>query len=200
MSRLRQTIAPLGQTSAVVWVGFAIAGGFVALAVVIVVGSALADPGGWTGFGVAAATLVPVLLLSSWSLLRPGQAAAALAVVALAPVGFGVWTLLDYDASWSWENDNGPLGLILTLAVAGPAVVLGLVRPRPAGVLLLVVSILPGVLAVVGAGFAGSSLFEPFSVALVTAPIVVGGLLYLLAPAGSPAQELAGESREHSNG
>lgn len=132
MSGWRRSGPDLGRVATPVWVGLAVGGGFVALAVLMVVGSALADPGGLTGAAVALGVLVPLLLLCAWALLRPAAAVVGLAVLALAPVGFGVWQLLDHSAAWDFEERNGPVSLVLAVLVAAPAVVLGLSRARAA--------------------------------------------------------------------
>lgn len=180
----QQVSRRLEQVPALVWVGGLLAGGFVALAVLMVVGYALADPGGWVGAAVALGIVVPLVGLSWWALTRPSAAVVGLWVAALAPLGFGVWLLLDYDAAWGWEDSHGPLGMVLQVVVAGPAVALALHRARDAGVLVLVVALGPSLLAAAGAGLAGASVWEPLSVTLLLAPLVLGGVLFLLV--GSP--------------
>ena len=90
-----------------------------------------------------------------------------LAVVALAPIAFGVMFLLDFDRWTAWEDQHGPLSLVLLVAVAAPLAVLGLARPTAAGSLMLAASLVPVLLSTIGAG---SDWARPLSIGLVIAP------------------------------
>ena len=160
------------------WVGFGIGAMFVGFIALFVAGETLVDPGGWQGVGLTAAWLLPMLALAVLALLRPAAAVPVLAVATLLPLGFGVWSLLDYEGARGWEDSHGPLGLLLLLVVAAGLVVLGLARPWEAGVLLLVATVGPALLTMVGAG---SDWLEPMSIAFITGPLVAAGVLFLLA-------------------
>ena len=163
--------------------------GFVGL---FVVGYAVTDPGGLVGIGGSAAWVAVVAGLGVWALYRPSGALIALAVLACAPLAFGVWSLLDYEAASNWEDTHGPMSMVLSLTVCAPAAIAGLFRPRPAGYLILVASMGPILLAAIGAA---SKFGRPLSIGLVLTPIVVSGVLFILA--GRRARErtvLAGQA------
>jgi hypothetical protein len=152
--------------------GFA---GFVGL---ITVGEAATDPGGWVGIGGSAAWVVATAGLALWALYRPFGTLIALAVLACAPLAYGVWSLLDYRAASNWEDTHGPLSLVLSLTVCAPAAVAGLFRPRPAGYLILVASAAPILLAAIGAA---SKFGRPLSIGLLMLPVVASGVLFIVA-------------------
>jgi hypothetical protein len=166
--------------------------GFVAFVTLFVGGSAVTDPGGWVGIGGTAVLVLAVAGSSLLALRRPGAALVVLAVAAGAPLAFGLWSLLDYRAAHDWEDSHGPLSLVLVVAICAPAAVAGLVRPRAAGYLILTVSLVPLLLAAVGAA---SRFYEPLSSGLLLAPLVVAGVLFVGSgrdpgrphPSGSPA-------------
>ncbi|MGZ5400047.1 MAG: hypothetical protein ACXWDM_08535, partial [Nocardioides sp.] len=151
--------------------------GFVGLVTLIIGGSAVTDPGGWAGIGGTSAFVLVMLGSSLVALYRPGAALVVLAVAACAPVAFGVWSLVDYGAAHDWEDGHGPLSLVLVVALCAPAGVAGLFRPRAAGYFILTVSVVPLLLAAVGAA---SHFYEPLSVGLLLAPLVASGVLFLV--------------------
>ena len=75
------------------------------------------------------------------------------------------------------EDSHGPLSLVLVVATCAPAGVAGLFRPRAAGCVILTVSVVPLLLAAVGAA---SHFYEPLVVGLLIAPLVASGVLFLL--------------------
>lgn len=160
------------------WVGFGLVAGLLAFAALTMAGYGLTDPGGWTGLGLTALWLVPTLALVALAVYRPDTAIRVLAVAALLPVGFGVWTLLAYDDVMAWEDRTGPVSLVLVLVVGLPLAVAGLSRPTQAGALLLTITVLPWALSVIGAG---GDWARALSIGLVTVPVVAGGALMLLA-------------------
>lgn len=178
MNILGQTLkARLENADALRMVALAVTLGFVGLVTLFVGGDAIADPGGWRGIGGTAALVLSMLGLSLLGLYRPRAAFVVLAVLACAPLVFGVWSLLDYDTVHTWEDNHGPLSLVLVMAICAPGAVAGLVRPHAAGYFILIVTVLPLLLAAVGAG---SAFFEPLSTGLLLAPLVVSGVLFLL--------------------
>ncbi|WP_344132754.1 hypothetical protein [Pedococcus bigeumensis] len=140
-------------------------------------GDAVTDPGGWAGIGGTAVFVLVVGALCLLAWYHAGASFAVLAVAASAPLAFGVWSLVDYGAAHDWEDSHGPLSLVLVVAICAPAGVAGLFRPRAAGYLILTVSVVPLLLAAVGAT---SHFYEPLSVGLLLAPIVASGILFLL--------------------
>jgi hypothetical protein len=152
--------------------------GFVGFVGLMTVGEAATDPGGWVGIGGSAAWVAAIAGLALWALYRPFGALIALAVLACAPLAYGVWSLLDYEAASNWEDAHGPLSLVLSLTVCAPAAVAGLFRPRPAGYLIIVASAAPILLAAIGAA---SKFGRPLSIGLLMLPVVASGVLFVLA-------------------
>jgi hypothetical protein len=179
MSTFRQRLSDLARTTPVlVWVGFSVTLAFLGLAGVMVAGYTLTDPGGWTGLGLTALWVLPTLGLVALSFYRPDLAVPVLGVASLAPLAFGVWTLVDYDGARGWEDQHGPVSLVLVLVVGLALAVEGLTRPMSAGLMMLAITVVPWVLSVVGAG---SDWGQALSIGLLTVPVVVSGVLYVLA-------------------
>lgn len=184
MSTFRQRVSELASgTPARAWAGFAVTFGFCAFAALIVAGYTLTDPGGATGLGLTVLWLVPMSALAGLALYRPDVAFPLLVVSTLLPLGFGVWTLVDYVGARDWEDQRGPVSLVLLLVVAIPLAVEGLSRPSRAGWLLIGVVLLPLVLAVIGAG---SEWGQALSIGILASPVLIGGALYLLAGKAGP--------------
>ena len=179
MSTFRQRLSELAnRTSVLAWVGFSVTVAFLGLAGLMVAGYTLTDPGGWTGLGLTALWVVPTLVLAVLSFYRPDSAIPVLAAASLLPIGFGVWTLVDYAGARDWEDQHGPVALVFILTVGVPLAVAGLSRPMPAGLLMLGITVVPLVLSVVGAG---NEWGQALSIGLLSAPVVIGGVLYVLA-------------------
>jgi hypothetical protein len=173
---LRQLRARVEDVDALRWSALAVALGFVGLVTLFVGGDAVTDPGGWAGIGGTAAGVLVLLGSCALAWWRPGIALALLVVVACAPLAFGLWSLVDYGAAHDWEDSHGPVSLVLVLAVCAPAAVAGLFRPRAAGWLILAVTVVPLLLAAVGAT---SHFYEPLSLGVLVTPLVVSGALFL---------------------
>jgi hypothetical protein len=179
MSTFRARLAELVKTTPVLaWVGFGVTVAFLGLAALMVAGDTLTDPGGWTGLGLTVLWVVPTLGLVVLSFYRPDTAIPVLAVASLVPVGFGVWALVDYAGVRDWEDQRGPVGLVFLLVVGLALAVEGLFRPTAAGLMMLGITVLPLALSLIGAG---SDWGRALSIGLLTAPVVIGGVLYLLA-------------------
>lgn len=158
--------------------GLVVGAAFVGLAALFVAGSAFADPGGWSAVGMTAAWLVPLVALVALAFWRPRQSVPVLVVAALLPLALGTWSLVDPTAARDWENRVGPVGLVVLLVVGAGLVTLGLSRPGLAGAVLLVVTVVPPLLAALAPG-AGRG--APLSLGLLTLPLVVSAVLYLVA-------------------
>ncbi len=163
------------------WFGFGVMAAFAGFVGLTLVGYTVTDVGGWEAVGLVALVGVPLALLCLLAYYRPSVAVPVLAVVALAPIAFGVMFLIDFDRWTAWEDQHGPLSLILLVAVAAPLAVLGLARPTAAGSLMLAASLVPVLLSTIGAG---SDWARPLSIGLVIAPVVVSAVLFLLAGRG----------------
>lgn len=140
-----------------------------------ILGETFTDPGGWAAVGLAATWVVPLVALSLLAWFRPGPATWVLGVLGAAVVALGLWYAVDSAAWRSFEDDVGPVRTIAAFALLIPLAVLGRTRALAAGALLLVVSVVPPVLAVLGSGGAMASL------AAVSAPGALVGTLLLLA-------------------
>jgi hypothetical protein len=199
MSELGQKLmARVEGVGALRWSAVTVTLGFVGLVTLFVGGSAVTDPGGWTGIGGTAVVVLAMLGLSLLAWSRPGAALAALTVAACAPVAFGLWLLVDYGAAHEWEDSHGPLSLVLVVAICAPAGVAGLFRPRAAGSFILLVSVVPLLLEAVGAA---SHFYVPLLVGLLLAPLVAAGVLFLwsgrqqlTAKVPGPASDLTDEN------
>jgi hypothetical protein len=179
MSTSRQRLSDIVQATPVLgWVGFAVTMAFLGFAGLMVAGYTLADPGGWTGLGLTALWVVPALALAVLAFYRPDTAVSVLAAAALAPVGFGVWTLIDYQGVRDWEDQRGPVLLVLIVAVGVPLAVEGLSRATAAGLMMLEITVVPLVLSIIGAG---GQWGQALSIGLLSAPVVIGGVLFVLA-------------------
>lgn len=160
------------------WAGFAVMAAFAGFVGLILVGYTIADVGGWEAVGLVTLVGLPLGLLCLLAWFRPSLAVPVLGVAALAPITFGVMSLLDYDRWSAWEDQHGPLGLVLLIAVAAPLAVLGLSRPTAAGSLMLAAALVPVLLSTIGAG---ADWGRPLSIGLVIVPVVVSAVLFLLA-------------------
>ena len=171
--------------AALKWIGFSVIAVFAGFTGLMLVGYTVTDVGGWRAAGLIAAVGVPLALLCLLAWRRPSTAVPVLAVASLAPVVFGAMQLLDYERWSTWEDEHGPLSLVLIIMVAAALAVLGLSRPREAGVLLLAIVLVPLLLEMVGAG---SDWWKPLSIAAVSFPVLASGVLFLLAGRGDAAQ------------
>lgn len=172
----QRLLARVEGVDALRWSALVVTLGYVGLVTLFVGGSAVTDPGGWAGIGGTAAVVLAMLGSSLLALYRPGPALVVLAVAACGPLAFGVWSLVDYGAAHDWEDSHGPLQLVLIVIICAPAGVAGLFHPRAAGYFILAVSVVPLLLAAVGAA---SHFYEPLLVGLLLAPLVAGGVLFL---------------------
>jgi hypothetical protein len=173
----QRLLARVEGVDALRWSALAVTFAFVGLVTLFVGGYAVTDPGGWAGIGGTAAFVLAMLGLSLLAFYRPGAALVVLAVAACAPLAFGLWSLVGYGAAHDWEDGHGPLSLVLVVAICAPASVAGLFRPLAAGYIILTVSVVPLLLAAVGAA---SHFYEPLLVGLLLAPLVASGVLFLL--------------------
>ena len=152
--------------------------GFVLMAVTtvvfgaFVVGDTVTDPGGWAAVGLIALWAVPMAALCALAWLRPDWATRVLGVLAGVLVVASVWFAVAPGAFRDFENQHGPVRAIAVWVVAVAAALLGLKRTMAAGILLLVIGGVPFLIA--------SFRFGGFaSLAVVTVPAVIAGVLYL---------------------
>lgn len=171
-------VEEVSTVAALRWAGFAVMAAYSGFVGLILLGYTVVDVGGWRAVGLIAAIGLPIALLCLLAWWRPGAAVPVLAVACLAPVAFGVLELLDWQRWSSWEDEHGPVSLVLLLLVGVALAVLGLNRPREAGVMLLAIVLVPLLLETIGAG---SDWGRPLSIAVVFVPVLASGVLFLLA-------------------
>lgn len=167
--------------AALKWIGFSLMAVFAGFIGLMLVGYTLTDVGGWRAVGLILGVGVPVALLCLLAWRRPSVAVPVLAVASLAPVVWGVMQLLDYERWSTWEDAHGPLSLVLIVMVGAALAVLGLNRPREAGVLLLAVVLVPLLLEMVGAQ---GEWWRPLSIGALFVPVLASGVLFLVAGLG----------------
>jgi len=148
---------------------------FTFVGAVWIAGEAFADPGGWRAAGLVAMWLVPLAVLLAISWYRLAWATVLLSALTAGVVSLSIWFAADSEAWRAFGNDNGPLRAIASFVLAAPIALLGWRRPLPAGVLLVVLGGVPVALS------AASTLGGLGSLAAVSLPPVLTGILYLLA-------------------
>lgn len=148
----------------------AVGGGFFGL---FLVGETLSDPGGWKGIGLVALWGVPLCAMGLLAWVRPHAAGWVFAPLTVAVVGLSIWSAVDPTGWRSFENHNGPIRAVIVFVVAVALALWGLRRTLPAGVMLLVVGVLPIVISTAGSRGGTASL-----AAASSAPVVTG-LLYV---------------------
>lgn len=138
-----------------------------------VVADTVHDPGGWEAVGMIAAWAVPMAGLAALSWFWPDGAVWVICALVVAMVGVATWFAVDVDGWTAFEDRNGPVRDIALFVVAAGAAVLGLRRTASAGVLLLILGVVPTAIASVGS-------LEEIGPAIVFSTPVIAGILYLL--------------------
>jgi hypothetical protein len=138
-----------------------------------IVGEIASDPGGWLGVGLIAAWLVPLLAFAALAWFEPARSLPVVGVLAVVAVSLSVWGLLDPDVD-ELENRIGPFTMIVLFGVAIVVGVLGYARPRAAGLMLVTIGVLPGLVAILAGPGPGRA-----ALLVLAAPCVVVGALYL---------------------
>lgn len=156
--------------------GFTILAVFSVLGGAFIAGETFDDPGGWAAAGLVAAWLVPLALFAVAAWLRPGRTAPVLGVLTAAVVGLSVWAAAAPEAWRAFENRDGPIRAVTVFALAAVLAVLGLRRTAAAGVMLVVIGVVP-------AAVASLQPVGGVSLGVVSAPAVIGGVLYLVSAA-----------------
>jgi hypothetical protein len=141
-----------------------------------IAGETFADPGGWLAAGITALWLVPLAALSLLAWYRPRWAVAALVILLAGVTGLAIWFAAD-PAGWrAFEDSHGPVRAVVSFILVLPSALAGWHRPAAGAALLLPLGLIPLAIATAAAGAFGAS-----SLAAVSIPAVLGGLLYLLA-------------------
>ncbi|HET7237080.1 MAG TPA: hypothetical protein VFK59_11695 [Actinomycetota bacterium] len=129
------------------------------------------DPGGWEAVGLVALWVIPLGALGSLAWFRPDWAVWVFAVLIAGAIGVGVWFAADPDWWRAFEDRNGPVRDIGLFALSAAIALLGLKRTRAAGILLLVLGIVPAAVATI-AGSEGNVVLYVIS----SAPVVAGAM------------------------
>jgi hypothetical protein len=172
----RHRTGPAADPKTIRWTAF----GFVACTTVVIglfiLGETFSDPGGWRAVGLTALWLLPLLGLGAAAWLWPNQTAPVLIAATGLVVAVNIWSVVASHWQRDVENAHGPMRATAIFALGAVLGVLGLHRPRLAGILLLIISIAPADLVTLSGQRAGSS-----SLTLLAMPSGVAGALFLCA-------------------
>lgn len=157
--------------------GFALMALFTLFFGLFIVGETFTDPGGWEALGLVALWAVPLVALGAMTWYRPEWAIRLFAVLIAAVIGMSIWFAVDPVAWNSFEDRNGPIRTIIVFALSAAVALLGLKRTAVAGVMLLVLGIVPIVVSRLGSDLGFTALV------VASSPAVVTGVLYLLSVA-----------------
>jgi hypothetical protein len=163
---------------------FALMATFVTLGSLFIAGYAFEDPGGWAAVGLVALWLVPLVVLTAVARLWVDAATWLLGIgLALVTVG-SIWFALDFDLWRDFMNDVGPVFGIACFVLGLPIAVLGLRRQLSAGLMLVVLALMPYAAFLIGISdepWRGVGASLTTSSTISTVPTLVVALLYLLA-------------------
>ena len=153
--------------------GFGVMAFITAFFGLFIVGETFTDPGGWQALGLVAAWAVPLTALAAAAWWRPGWAIRLFTVLIGVVIGVSVWYALNPEGWQGFEGRHGPIRTIIGFVLAAAVAVLGLQRTAVAGLLLLVLGVVPVIVSSLGGqlGFA--------SLAVVSAAPLIAGVLYV---------------------
>jgi len=143
-----------------------------------VAGEMFTDPGGWPAVAMTASWL-PLIALSVFALRRPAAAAPAFVGATALVVLF---TLADSAFDIIPRNSWGPVAAVAVFAIGVALAFLGLHRAELAGLLMVVAGLAQLAATVIGRGSEPGAMFGGSS-GVVVVPILLVGLLFLLAGA-----------------
>ncbi len=151
---------------------------FLALVIVLfasfAVAETFADPGGWAALGWVSAWALPLLAIVALAWLRPGRSVPFFWAMTAVVLGLLLWAAADTSSWRAFEDDHGPVRTIVVFVLVAGLAVLGLNRPRDAGLMLVILGLAPSLMSLLG-GPRGGSLF------VAVTPALLGGALYLMA-------------------
>jgi hypothetical protein len=181
---------PLKRARVLKRAGFGVTAFFTAFFGLFVVGETFTDPGGWRALGLVAAWAAPLAVLVALALYRPDWATRLLAVLTAAVVGVSIWFAVSPEAWRAFEDRNGPIRAIISFVLAAAVALLGLKRTGVAGLMLLVLGVVPVVSSL------GSHLGSASLTVVSSAPFITGVLyLWSAALAGRSAPPAGTETR-----
>jgi hypothetical protein len=140
-----------------------------------VVGETIMDPGGWEAVGLIASWFIPLVAIAALAWFRPSWGIPILAALTVAAIALMGWRAFD-EGIRELEDRIGPITTIATIAVSVAATALGRTRTRAAGIMLLALGSAPFLFW----GIANVEARLQTAYLLVSSPMVVTGLLYLL--------------------
>jgi hypothetical protein len=155
--------------------GFGLMAFVTAVFALFVVGETVDDPGGWAAAGLIAPWLAPAGLAALYWY-RPSLAGRVLIGLTMMLVAVTVWATADSDSWRAFEDHHGPVRTIAVFVLTAAVALLGVKRTRVAGILLLVLGVVP--LAVSSLGH-----LRLGSLAVATTPALITGMLYLISAA-----------------
>ena len=148
----------------------ALFGGFFGL---FLIGETLSDPGGWKGAGIVALWVFPLAALCLFAWFRRDVAGSVFAFLIAAVIGMSVWFALDTSGWRSFEDHNGPVRAVIVFVLAAALALWGLRRTMWAGVMLVVLGVVPAAISSLGQdGFS--------SLAVASSAPMITGLLYVV--------------------
>lgn len=162
--------------------GFGVMAFFTAFFGLFIIGETFTDPGGWTALGLVAAWTVPLSALAAVAWYRPGCAARLFALLTVAVIGVNAWFAVNPQGWRVFEDRHGPIRMLVSFVLAAALAVLGLRRTAVAGVLLLVLGLVPVMVSSLGGALGFASLTVVSSAPFVTAVLY----LWSAASAGGP--------------
>ncbi|MGN6300053.1 MAG: hypothetical protein ACTHN8_03060 [Angustibacter sp.] len=170
---------PLGRARALRRSGFGWMVAFAVLAGLFIAGETFSDPGGIQAAGMVLAWLVPVAALSALAWYRPAAALPLLGALVVVVVVYCAWSAGSQGPPRGLR-DKGPFDAIAVFVVSVALGFLGLHRPRPAGLLLLVTSLVPAAVLVIGSSAPLNAALTG-SLGAASLPGLVSAGLFLLA-------------------
>ena len=164
-------------------IALTIMGLFAALASMFILGEVFTDPGGGTAVVLSAIWVLPVVVVSGVVLLRPEAGGWLLMGLTGAAIGVVLWAALDPDLWRTIQEDTGPVLAIALFALSIPIAVAGWRRPLFAGILLVILGVVPlvSLSLMVRTGTVGEGGVPPQAgMSALTSPLLlVGGLLVI---------------------
>ncbi len=168
--------------------GFTIMALFTAFFGAFVIGDTFNDPGGWQAAGLVALWVAPLVALAAFTWYRPDWAISLFIVLIAVAIGMSIWFAADPHGWRAFENRNGPIRTIVVFAMSAVIALLGLKRTRVAGVMLLVLAIVPIFVSSLGSHLGFTSL------AVASSPAFIAGILFLLSSAMTPGEAPPGSA------
>ena len=138
------------------------------------------NPGGVRGVVVLLVWLAIPFVLGVFAAYSPRAAYPVLVVIVGLALIYALTSILAARAVWAFEEANGPVNLMISIAVLAPLVVLGKSLPHKAGVLIILTVVGMFVLQSISLLFVGKSSLI-LELAVTVPPYLISGGLFWLA-------------------